>query len=581
MNMIKLMVAMAAAILGGSASVLTALAGDSAPFRLDTREGIRTAREVETITYSPLWNGAASCTVTASATLSDGSNVQDTLVQSATQEGSIGWSRPVRRGLYTLAHAAGGETLTAQFEVLEDVPLTLEVESANWSSGSITLRCTDADTSDAEHEYSLMYYEEAEPEKKWYEIYGDGSQQVKSVRETTSDGKGVWVSRLTDERFAKRMNGVRPVTYRVVDENGRTADCETRHRHGLFVAIDEYEYEWCSTHRSHLHQASVFRSACYRYGGAFAYGRCFVLEDMDATKLKIFGEFDYLAENVVKAGDIFMFYYVGHGGSHAITCYRSWEFMSAEELLEQLHKFSSGVGIVVLLNTCHSAGMITKEDVGGSMGNIAWLVSAQADETSYCGVFNSIVCDKGWFDGRADIVGGNVFADGNGFVTFGELAAWGQQEMAGNQTLYDGRLMTYYNSLVLDNIVAGNVPSQSKPNQLWSWLTSIPSLFQASGGDESVASAMTAANGCRTVGECYALGIDPEDPDDDLKITDFKMDGTKPVITLNHTADGSGNSFEDRVKVLGKAELSDTEWQEVPEDGDPDLRFFKVNVSMP
>ena len=90
-----------------------------------------------------------------------------------------------------------------------------------------------------------------------------------------------------------------------------------------------------------------------------------------------------------------------------------------------------------------------------------------------------------------------------------------------------------------------------------------------------------AANGCRTVGECYALGIDPEDPDDDLKIAEFKMKDGKPEITLNHTKDGSGNSFEDRVKILGKAELTDAEWQEVPPEGNPAHRFFKVGVEMP
>lgn len=90
-----------------------------------------------------------------------------------------------------------------------------------------------------------------------------------------------------------------------------------------------------------------------------------------------------------------------------------------------------------------------------------------------------------------------------------------------------------------------------------------------------------AANGCRTVGECYALGINPEDPDDDLKIAEFTIKDGKPEITLNHTKDGSGNSFEDRVKILGKAELTDAEWQEVPPEGNPELRFFTVGVEMP
>ena len=113
------------------------------------------------------------------------------------------------------------------------------------------------------------------------------------------------------------------------------------------------------------------------------------------------------------------------------------------------------------------------------------------------------------------------------------------------------------------------------------YVDSRPSIATASNGDIATAAAMTAANGCRTVGECYALGIDPEDPDDDLKISSFRMNGAKPEITLNHTADGSGNSFADRVKVLGKAELSDSEWQVVPPDGNPEHRFFTATVEMP
>ena len=92
---------------------------------------------------------------------------------------------------------------------------------------------------------------------------------------------------------------------------------------------------------------------------------------------------------------------------------------------------------------------------------------------------------------------------------------------------------------------------------------------------------MTAACGTKTIEKCYALGIDPEDPDDDFKVTHFEMKDGKPVITLNHTEDGSGNSFLPRVKTLGKADLSDAEWREVPEEGDDTMRFFKVEVEMP
>lgn len=113
------------------------------------------------------------------------------------------------------------------------------------------------------------------------------------------------------------------------------------------------------------------------------------------------------------------------------------------------------------------------------------------------------------------------------------------------------------------------------------WLLLFPELAARAKGDVETAASLTAANGCRTVGECYELGINPEDPNDDFKIVGFEMKDGKPVISLNHTEDGFGNSFVSRVKMLGKANLSDGEWREVPETGDGALRFFKVTVESP
>ena len=127
------------------------------------------------------------------------------------------------------------------------------------------------------------------------------------------------------------------------------------------------------------------------------------------------------------------------------------------------------------------------------------------------------------------------------------------------------------------------------------WMYLYPNLVTASGGDIVTAAKMTAANGCRTVGECYALGINPEDPDDDFKVTHFEMKDGKPVITLNHTEDGSGNSFLPRVKTLGAKSLDASaqgtkspgtaaQWDDMSDVTDPEAagyRFFKVEVEMP
>ena len=111
---------------------------------------------------------------------------------------------------------------------------------------------------------------------------------------------------------------------------------------------------------------------------------------------------------------------------------------------------------------------------------------------------------------------------------------------------------------------------------------------------ESAAKQM-AANGCRTVGECYALGIDPENPDDDFRITSFDMVDGKPMMTFSHTEDGSGNSFLPRVKTLGAKSLgasaqgakssgTASQWDDMADIADPEAagyRFFKVEVEAP
>lgn len=112
------------------------------------------------------------------------------------------------------------------------------------------------------------------------------------------------------------------------------------------------------------------------------------------------------------------------------------------------------------------------------------------------------------------------------------------------------------------------------------WLGGHNSISTASNGDIAMAAAMTAANGCRTVGECYALGIDPEDPFDDFRITAFRNEDGQPVITVNHTTDGSGNSFADRIRTLGKKSLIDADWVDVTDTDQSEYRFFKVSVEL-
>ena len=110
------------------------VAGDSAPFLLDTLDSPRIAREVEGITYSPLWGGADSCSVAVNG---------EPLLSDATDSGTLAWPSPEAPGTYTLTYTAGDETLTAVFKV----PVTLDVTDVSFRqrypwNGLVDIDCT-------------------------------------------------------------------------------------------------------------------------------------------------------------------------------------------------------------------------------------------------------------------------------------------------------------------------------------------------------------------------------------------------------------------------------------------------------
>ena len=112
-----------------------------------------------------------------------------------------------------------------------------------------------------------------------------------------------------------------------------------------------------------------------------------------------------------------------------------------------------------------------------------------------------------------------------------------------------------------------------------SWVDKYESIVTAAGGDKAAALQRTAANG-RKVWECFMLGVDPTKADDDFKITRFWMEGGKPMFEFSHSTDGAGNSFTPRIKMKGKAKLTDG-WSDVPAGGDSSFRFFTVEVALP
>ena len=92
-----------------------------------------------------------------------------------------------------------------------------------------------------------------------------------------------------------------------------------------------------------------------------------------------------------------------------------------------------------------------------------------------------------------------------------------------------------------------------------------------------------AANGYK-VWECYMIDVSPNDKDDALKITTFPMkaDGTPDLDNITFTPPQSRWRMPGAApKLKGRAQLDAGEWQDVPEGGDPVMRFFRIEVELP
>ena len=112
------------------------------------------------------------------------------------------------------------------------------------------------------------------------------------------------------------------------------------------------------------------------------------------------------------------------------------------------------------------------------------------------------------------------------------------------------------------------------------WLSSWPEILAAVGGDRERALKSTAANGRRTVSECYALGLDPTDTTNDFRIVSFDMAGDLPKVEWEPKVN-RWTGKEIKVTLKGAVNLSDTYWPEVTAQNKEGFRFFKVTVEMP
>lgn len=118
----------------------------------------------------------------------------------------------------------------------------------------------------------------------------------------------------------------------------------------------------------------------------------------------------------------------------------------------------------------------------------------------------------------------------------------------------------------------------------YAWLTAHnPDVVDEYDAYEAAAK-LTGANGHKAW-ESYAIGADPNEKDDNLRITSFplKADGTPDLANLGIAPEQSKWNVEGAHPVIkGKASLGGSEeWQTVTDENKAEMRFFRVEVQLP
>ena len=229
--------------------------------------------------------------------------------------------------------------------------------------------------------------------------------------------------------------------------------------YGLFVGINKYSNAYPQT------PLYGCVNDVYNMKDAWtdsATGQClpenaYMLTDSSATWSAIRTRFQSLASTAV-SGDTVLYYHSSHGGleneytKSAVICTYNGDYTDSE-FADDLARFASGVKVVIVLDTCNSAGMFKASGVPtfaervqamvnervAQSGNgtrasasIGWVTAADWYENS---------SDGGWYDSTYGHTGrGGVFtvalldgwtksyadSDGNGVINFRELYVYAQ-----------------------------------------------------------------------------------------------------------------------------------------------------------
>lgn len=391
--------------------------------------------------------------------------------------------------------------------------------------------------------------------------------------------------------------------------------------HGIFVGVGEYTYT--SSLFGCVPDATNMQARCIAKGYWHRTNTVAFL-DAAATKAAVRAKLAALAVQAAP-GDTVLYYQSSHGGNHMVNgemtkdtyiCLHDAEYED-DEMAADLMRFAAGVKVVIVLDTCHSAGMFkavgARRAPAGSFAqrvhalmaaraagrkgakagitadDIGWIAAADYNQYSWDtatgGAFTLALLD-GWRTGEADV-------DGDGRLNFHELWRYAKGIATGYSGMDATDAQCLNEAVLLSRFAgipdaAGAVTTTTPVPVPHVWLDAYPELLAASGGDyEALANAPSPgaagagkrwADGtpCR-VWQDFVAGTAPTD--DALFTATIRLEGATPVV--GWWPDTPALRATRVYRTFGKKALGDAEWVDVSGGNPSEYRFFKVTVDLP
>ena len=350
---------------------------------------------------------------------------------------NVSWSAKSSVSWVTLNKRSGTGNGKIVFNVAENTGLSERTGKITVSGGGKTATCTirqkakkavlevpaegrtfgSGGQSNKECKVTANVEWEATPSESWIKL-----------AKASGKGNGTIVYNVAKNPGAKRTavitvkGGGKTVKYRIVQDAIQRAN----KKFALCVGIDDAKIKPCCAN-----DAKYFAENLAARGGNWSSIKKFSENGATQKAIRSYITNTIAAQTI--PGDTFVYFHSSHGGrSSNGQCFLStadYSYMDTE-FAEDLGKFPAGVKIVVILNACHSGGMIRKSKVESgfpfaervsdimdgeriqsaargrrgfvnkiSSSEIGWVTSSAANQQSYC---------PGYYDTGDWIFGGNT-----------------------------------------------------------------------------------------------------------------------------------------------------------------------------